>query len=523
MGARQALIVALCALACGAAAPSAAARDPAGGGHRALQSKSRLIASGLVDPRVRSGRLPRSFVGFSLEYNFAPFFLGLPRTGPNRPLVGLLRAIARTRSGRPPIRIGGGSTDDTWWNPKGRPRPRGITYEIQPWWVRGVQAFQRESRSPLILGLNLAQNKPAIAVDWAREAMRAFGRRVVFEIGNEPDIYSTRAYGRDRSGRIVTARRKPYTFRRYLSELRRFVRVLRRMRPRPRLAGPSACCSERWQKGIGAIARQFRRQFTFVSYHAYASHNCPGETPLIRPTIRNMLSGPFVNRLGNIFRVMTRSANRHRMPLRVTETNSIACGGKAGVSDSFASALWGADWLFTLAASGVSGADFHASSNLYAPFTFRGRERAATAKPLYYGILLFARATRGRSRLVIAVRDFRLLMRSRANVQFWAAQDRRKTVRVVVMNKSARRSGLVRVRIRRARRAGRLTRLTAPSLSSRTGVRFAGQTVPEGSLDGKLVGAPRSKRVRRRGRGVYVFRMPRGSAAILSVPRVPRR
>ena len=42
----------------------------------------------------------------------------------------------------------------------------------------------------------------------------------------------------------------------------------------------------------------------------------------------------------------------HLRPPRVTEGNNMNRGGTEGVSDSFAAALWTADWAFELAAAG---------------------------------------------------------------------------------------------------------------------------------------------------------------------------
>ena len=42
------------------------------------------------------------------------------------------------------------------------------------------------------------------------------------------------------------------------------------------------------------------------------------------------------------------------------ETNTASCGGFPGVSDAFASALWGVDYAMQLAHSNFSGALFHA-------------------------------------------------------------------------------------------------------------------------------------------------------------------
>jgi hypothetical protein len=489
-------------------------------------SKSRVIAAAKVDPARRGRVIPRSFLGFSLEYSVVPRYVGTPTTGPNRAFLGLLDNLVREGSGRPVIRVGGGSSDEAWWNPQRRPRPRGFTYDITQRWVDGLRNFRSVTRSPLILGLNLAANDPRIAAEWARVAVGSFGRNTVFELGNEPDLFGTRPFGRDPNGRTLTARPRSYRLRNYFGDFRRFSRVLRRLRPRPRIAGPVACCDPGWQRGLPAFLRRFRRQVSHVTYHAYPSHNCRRPKPLFPPTTRALLSEPVTSAFGAHYWRMAAQSRRYRRPLRVTETNSIACGGREGVSDTFAAALWGADWMFTLANFGASGADFHSTSQYYTPFSFYGpfgRIHSAVARPLYYGMLLFAHATRNRGRIIEAARSRRVFARSRANVKFWATHDRRRTVRLVVLNKDRRRSGLVRLRIRGARRAGTLIRLRAQRLSSKTEVEFAGQTVPVGTNDGRLVGQRVSARVRRRGRDTYVFRMPRASAALLTVRGVRRR
>src|SRR5207237_8295844 len=44
---------------------------------------------------------------------------------------------------------------------------------------------------------------------------------------------------------------------------------------------------------------------------------------------------------------------------RLSETNSFFHGGAAGASDTFASALWGLDYLHRWAAHGAAGLNFH--------------------------------------------------------------------------------------------------------------------------------------------------------------------
>ncbi|MFL5896717.1 MAG: glycosyl hydrolase family 79 C-terminal domain-containing protein, partial [Thermoleophilaceae bacterium] len=89
-------------------------------------------------------------------------------------------------------------------------------------------------------------------------------------------------------------------------------------------------------------------------------------------------------------------------------------------------------------------------------------------------------------------------------------------LRIVVVNKDLKRSGTVRIAVPRGRRAGTLTRLSAPRASSTSGVSFGGQTIPNPTFDGLLQGSPVASSVRP-ARGVYSFAMPRASAALLTI------
>src|SRR4051812_31566224 len=112
---RTALLCALVAGAPTAAAPARAATPP-------------VRPTG--DTRHHGPRLPRSFLGFSQEYNLLRTWLGGPNIGVNPVLVGVSKQLASYGSGPPVLRLGGGSTDAAWWNPSGLPMPPGISYNL---------------------------------------------------------------------------------------------------------------------------------------------------------------------------------------------------------------------------------------------------------------------------------------------------------------------------------------------------------------------------------------------------------
>jgi hypothetical protein len=162
------------------------------------------------------------------------------------------------------------------------------------------------------------------------------------------------------------------------------------------------------------------------------------------------------------------------------------------VSDTFASALWVLDTLFNMAAVGVDGVNIH------------------TFAPMYYGMLMFARAAPSGSRL--------LSIRAPANraLRIWAVRAPDGSARITMINDSPAGTLMLAVRPPQAGGAATLQRLTAPTLESRTGVAIAGQTFAPATTTGALTGTYKTttlQPIQHR----YVVELPPASAALLSV------
>ena len=120
------------------------------------------------------------------------------------------RRLAAAGNGAPTLRFGGDSTDHTWWNPTGAPKPTGIATDLNPDVARPPQrSGSRPTRTPLVLGLNMGLDDPGEGRGAGDRAARAslpphFIRN--FELGNEPDLYATpRAYAVGRNVRPAPA------------------------------------------------------------------------------------------------------------------------------------------------------------------------------------------------------------------------------------------------------------------------------------------------------------------------------
>ena len=199
------------------------------------------------------------------------------------------------------------------------------------------------------------------------------------------------------------------------------------------------------------------------------------------------------------------AARAAHLPLVIQEGNSVACRGKAGVSDHPYSALWAADELFTLLQAGVSGYFFHTSDSRYDPFAFRwtGSGWQVHLAPEYLGILLFQHATAPGARLLA-------LDGAPDAISAWATRDPKGTVRVLMINRST----------------SRPARMTVPGAHARVlrvttadGLRVGGRVWPRwqdtarvdlNSLEQPLAGRD----------GRLTVTLPAASAAVLTVDMV---
>ena len=460
-------------------------------------------------------------MGFSVEYPGAQRFTGIPPTGINTVYAQLADNIAATGSGPPNLRVGGGSTDDSLWNPDNQPKPPGITYNIDRPWVDSVKAFIQRTGTPLILGLNLGQANPQLAVDWAQQATTAFGSAVqALEVGNEPDIFSRHPYGKDAAGNNRFVRPLTYSFPQYLREFQTFSNAVHGALPSAPLAGPSSCCEAPFLDAYNFIRKEGHR-VSLVTYHYYPLDACsakrgkPGY-----PSMANLLTDKALIAQALRLQAIAAGARRYGAGVRLTETNSASCGGRDRVSNTMGSALWGVDWLFTLWAVGLKGADFHTgltTNAAYSPMTLGYDEHgfATTVRPLYYGMLLFARATANRARLLPRVTTGARIRRG-ANVKVWGTLDGT-TAHVVLLNKDSRAGGTVEIRAPGATAPGTVARLAGPGMGARFGVTLAGQSIPDVSRDGKLTGTESTEPVTA-SHGVYRFTLPPASGALLTVP-----
>jgi len=452
--------------------------------------------------------IPSGFIGFSFEFPAVRDYTGSDPRAINPVLVALIRDVAPGQT--PVLRIGGNSTDGTWWPLPGVTPSPGITYTLTNSWLATTRALAIETGAKLILGVNLKDDSAAEAAAETHAYRTGIGTKHIeaLEIGNEPELYKVFPWY-EINGEPFYARPPIYDFTSYTQEIAGIAGQVRGVT----LAGP-ATGTPQWFEAVPQLFGVEHR-LKVVTYHRYPLLACfsqPGDPRY--PSIPNLLNPDSARDLltgaGNVIAY----AHEHGATVRIDELNSVACAGQPGVSDTFASALWMLDTLFAMARSGVDGVNIHTLPTAsYRPFEFR-RIRGrwlATVKPEYYALLMFEQAAPPGSHMLAITQTATTDIRSRATI---TADGQ---THVVLINDSLTGEGHV-ILIKPPARAAAATleRLSAPSAAATNDVTLGGQTFGNETGTGELKGKLRTVRLKPDHRGRYLIRLPASTAAMVT-------
>jgi hypothetical protein len=326
------------------------------------------------------------------------------------------------------------------------------------------------------------------------------------ELGNEPDLYEA-------------------SYDDYLAQYEAFAPALVSASGGIKLSAPVwAGLSANFMDSLESFISTQASTIGIVTVHHYSGTACNGATEplgylLTEPAVdgdTQPLTGP----VG--IPPYLPPAQLARIPFRIGELNSINCGGQLGVSNSFSSALWATDIAFSYANVGVSGLNFFATGdpntpNAYTPFDFTSTSNGGVTtyavrniNPLYYGLLLFAQAVQNNAHILPVT----LTTPTQANIKAWATIDASQIIRLLLLNKDQTASGPVSIALAGYGQAT-ISRLTAPSFSSTTGVTLAGQTF-DGSADGTPQGTAYAE-IAQPSSGAYTIALPAISAALITL------
>lgn len=324
-----------------------------------------------VDTGKSLGRIPSDFMGLGFEISSVAV-PGLLSAG-NKDYVQLLQTLGG-RDGQGVIRIGGNTSDFSRYDAQGAAVSAPKATVITEANLRELRGLLDAVGWRLIWGLNLGDDRLDNAVEEARAVSNIMGDKLIaLEIGNEPDLFP-------RSGH----RGPDYGYAAWLADYRRYKTAIRAVLPQAPFAGPDLAGAPDWME---QFARDERDIALLTAHHYIMGQANPAAT------VETMLAEEKKYRSSLArFQAAARAAGK---PWRMCETASFSGGGKQGVSDTFASALWALDYLFVLAEHGCAGVNMETGVNHlgwishYTPIRddLNGHYQAA---PEYDGLFTFA-------------------------------------------------------------------------------------------------------------------------------------
>jgi Glycosyl hydrolase family 79 C-terminal beta domain len=424
----------------------------------ALASRSGFGASDTNDGQV-VGVVVR---GDRPLHTISPDFMGLGyeiasvgRPGLMSRANGVYVQLVRTLGGRGVIRVGGNTADYASYAPTAPAVSSPYGTVVNDAVLKELGSFLEATGWKLIWALDLGRGSETDAIAEARAVRAIAGDRLLaFEIGNEPDLFSHEKH------------RKPeYSYEDWLADYRRYKRALRAQFPGIPFAGPDVAGKTDW---VTRFANDEGKDAVLLTHHYYREGQNPGST------IEKLLGAdPKLQPELDQLQAASRSCG---LPYRICEVNSFSGGGRPGVSDTMAGALWALDYMFTLASNGCSGVNMETGVNhrgfisSYSPIG-DDEQGHYSAKPEYYGLLAFSLA--GHGELLTAEVDA-----NSAAIKAYATRPKEGTLVLTLINKGAGASALnVNMGSQGQPRQVSVIRLTGPAVDAKAGISLGGAEV----------------------------------------------
>lgn len=434
----------------------------------AVVATPRILHAETPSPSLRVStdsilRIPPAFMGLSYEssqLSHPQFF-----SSSNHDLIQFFRTLGTAGI----LRIGGNMSEFTVWDPKGTvaaisgevegPDPgKGTTklFPITPLAIDNLAGFLRATGWKLIYGLNLARGDASSAAEEAKYVAATIGDRLVaFQFGNEPDLFK---HNGDKTHR--------WTYDEFIAKWKSFYAAVHTALPHAPIAGPDTSFNPKW---VERFAQDVGHDIALQTNHYYAEG--PPTDP--RMTIDYLLHPG--ERLQSHILSAIEVAKKSGIPYRMSEGNTCYSAGKKGVSDTFASALWAADFMLSVAQAGGTGVNLHGGGNgLYTPIAGSPSE-GFVARPIYYGMLFAAQFLD--STLLKTDLDS-----SGKNIAAYAARTHKQLQLAIINREPAAVSIALDTSRLKGSQNGSIWRLEAPSIESTSNVSFAKATVSPNGL-----------------------------------------
>ena len=322
--------------------------------HLHVQAQGKVEVALSIPKEAKGPHMPSDFVGLSYEVQQltdASFF-----SAQNSGLIRAFKALSATGV----LRLGGNTSEFAYWKPtpdSSEPEhpqvrevvgePRAHYYAVTPEAVKKLAEFLQATGWTCLYGIGMGTNTPARAAEEAAFVAETLGKRLqYFQIGNEADLFNRHL--RDP---------KTWSAKTYLEEWLTLARAIAARVPAAKFAMPDVASGVSW---LTEIADQWPSiqappHVTTLTHHYYFGG--PATNPDVN--IPNLLKPTTMQRVQNTANIATAAASKIGARVRMTEGNTCYRGGKPGVSDVFAAALWAADYSLLLASNGYSGVNLH--------------------------------------------------------------------------------------------------------------------------------------------------------------------
>ncbi len=298
--------------------------------------------------------MPDDFVGLSYELQQLadPEFFSAKNTG-------LIRAF-KSLAPHGVLRLGGNTSEFAWWKPTPdspeptHPQTREVAgepkaqyYAVSAEAVRNLAAFLKQTGWTCLYGINMGTNTPERAAQEAEFVAQTLGESLqYFQIGNEVDLF----------GRHLRDS-QTWSPKTYLDEWLTLARAISARVPEARFGLPDIASKIEWLPQIADLwgAVENPPHVTTLTHHYYFGG--PATNPDVN--IPNLLNAATMAKVQKTADTATAAAGKMAIRVRMTEGNTCYRGGKPGVSDVFAAALWSADYSLMLASNNYSGINLH--------------------------------------------------------------------------------------------------------------------------------------------------------------------
>ena len=388
------------------------------------------------------------------------------------------------------IRVGGNTADYAGYSAVATAvsSPYGTT--VNDALLKDLGGFLEATEWKLIWALNLGSGTEKEAVAEAKAVTAIAGERLLaFEIGNEPDLFSHEKH-----------RQPGYGYESWLADYRRYKIALRAQLPGIPFAGPDVAGKTDW---VTRFAADEGKDIVLLTHHYYREGQNPGST------IEKLLgTDPKLQPQLDQLRAASGSSG---VPYRICEVNSFSGGGRPGVSDTMAGALWALDYLYTLAYNGCSGVNMETGVNQlgfissYSPIG-EDAQGHSIARPEYYGLLVFNFA---HGQMLEVSVDTNSPM-----IKAYATTPADRTLQLTLINKGKTASVLHVDTGGVSNSPAKATRLLAPGVDASTGITLGGAEVSAAGL-----WKPMKSQTVPLQKGKMIIEMPAASAAMVEMVR----